>query len=977
MKKLHVTIVLFFLMFAPITFQVVKSETFFIVATSAKPCFESGVSESSLGSGNPGNTDRLDEEPPCLTLQQFVTRFSNNSYQNMTNITLELDSGEHSFNSTLSVFNVTSFTMKSDAAATIICSHPGVRLQLHYIEDIIINGTTFVGCEEIEISFVNQFRFENSSYQSSTNGSLTLNYTMNATIIGSSFHEMTQRHCDKAAVMTFNNSSVLIQYCTFSNSEAAIYSTLSDITIDGCAFVNNSLMGCDQKYYRTGMITALNGPQTSRSVIVTNSEFIDNRKVPDDIDVTFVFIDGSITAQSNNFVHNIKFEELLYINTEYNHIHLDHNNICHNEIYPAIVYIDGSNISITISHNNFTDNTGPAVMMYVRDGMVIISDTNFSGNRDTYNNGNGAVSIGPPSYNPAECSLNVSVTIAGCTFVSNYPPRFEREHFLGAVRMCMDTGLVSIVHSTFIDNLAFYFGGAAVKIDTNSSVLIDSCTFIENKGSRRYGGGAVYIKRASAILINRTKFLNNQGSTDDGAALSMHVDNAVIVVNESFFYGNLNARLNWTDNSYYWYGSAGTVYLEGKHNSLVIDKSSFVNNVVNTYDGGTLNLYALKSQTGSVVILRSNFTNNTINGQYHHYEGSYGGLLMSTNTVKIADSTFCNNSAQTCGALSMQVHDIHITNSHFVHNNAVNYSGGAICTFQGLHRMVISNSTFSHNYAKKNGGVLRMLYDDRTTIDISGSTFNNNKAGLQGGVFWTVPLEAFYISNSLFIKNQAGSDGGVTAMNIREYYSDEINSELSISGSSFNQNKASARGGVFSSFTPYIYLVDNSSFTGNQAGTDGGVMYVGSNNSQVKISDGSTFGFNNATDRGGVISINGSSLEISNTTVFDNNFAVIGDDIIACNCVISTAFTLHSYTDPNFPNCTLYGHYEVTTADSLPTKPPAGYVVAMTAITFMILLLLTATLLGAYLCFRRRCLVKQYGVRRSDHSDFVPLMNNT
>lgn len=179
------------------------------------------------------------------------------------------------------------------------------------------------------------------------------------------------------------------------------------------------------------------------------------------------------------------------------------------------------------------------------------------------------------------------------------------------------------------------------------------------------------------------------------------------------------------------------------------------------------------------------------------------------------------------------------------------------------------------------------------------------------------------------------------------------------------------------SFQVYIYLVDNSSFTGNQAGTDGGVMYVGSNNSQIKISDGSTFGFNNATDRGGVISINGSSLEISNTTVFNNNFAVIGDDIIACNCVISTAFTLHSYTDPNFPNCTLYGRYEVTTADSLPTKPPAGYVVAMTAITFMILLLLTATLLGAYLCFRRRCLVKQYGVRRSDHSDFVPLMNNT
>ena len=198
MEKLRLIVVLFFLMFAPITFQVVKSETFFIVATSESPCFESGGNESNLGSGNPGNIDRFDEEPSCLTLQQFVTRFINNSYQNLTNITLELDSGEHSFNSTLSIFNVTSFTMKSDAAATVICSQPSVRLQLHYIEDIIINRTTFVGCEEIKVSFVDQFRFENSSYQSSPNGSLTLNYTMNATIIGSSFLEMPQRHCDKA-----------------------------------------------------------------------------------------------------------------------------------------------------------------------------------------------------------------------------------------------------------------------------------------------------------------------------------------------------------------------------------------------------------------------------------------------------------------------------------------------------------------------------------------------------------------------------------------------------------------------------------------------------------------------------------------------------------------------------------------------------------------------------------------------------------
>ena len=131
-----------------------------------------------------------------------------------------------------------------------------------------------------------------------------------------------------------------------------------------------------------------------------------------------------------------------------------------------------------------------------------------------------------------------------------------------------------------------------------------------------------------------------------------------------------------------------------------------------------------------------------------------------------------------------------------------------------------------------------------------------------------------------------------------------------------------------------------------------------------------------------MISINGSKLEITNTTIFYDNFAGIGDDIFACNCnIISAPFVLQSYTDPSFPYCNLYGHYEITTADSLRTKP-TGYIVAMAVsvpIAFiMILLLLIAILLGAYMCCRRqRCLVKQYGVRRSDHPDFVPLMNNT
>ena len=966
MEKLH-AIVLCFLMLAPITFQCVKGETFFIVTTSESPCFESGSNESSHGSGHPENVDGSSfEESPCLTLQQFVKRFTNDSYQNLTNITLELDSGEHGLDSTLSIFSIILFTMISDTAATIICSQPSARLQLHFIEDVIMNGITFVGCKEIEISFVDQFRFENSSFQSSPNGSLVPNHITNITVTGSSFIEISQRQCDKAALI-INNSSVLVQHCIFSNSQTCIYSTLSALTIDSCVFVNNSLMGCDI-YHKTSMVTVINGPLTSKLVTVTNCDFIDNLKVriPNIFEPygAILFINGPTLVLNNSFVNNNGVFKLLHINTEHSQIIMDHNNFSDNQLFPAAIYVDANNVSITMSRNNFTDNIAAAVLLHVSDSTVTVNDSNFSRNNE-------AVVIGPFEYDDRECSLNVSVVIARCTFVHSHQPYVNL--FQGTLSMCMDTGLVSVVQSKFVDNLSE--DAAVLAIDTNSTVVIDSCTFIGNKG---HEGGAVYVSHASSILINCTNFINNQGGMEGGGALTLDVENAVIVINEGYFYGNLNTKS--VDEHLFYYDYAGTIYLDGRHNSLIIDKSSFINNAANTIKGGTL--YVSGSQTGSVVIFRSNFTNNTMS------ESPYSRrILISSDTVKIVETAFLNNSRGECGALSMQAHEIHINNSYFAHNNALCYSGGAICTFQELNRMLISNSTFSHNYAKKDGGVLKMMnyiYDGRTTIDINGSTFINNRADLQGGVFWTVPIGAFHISNSLFIKNQAGSDGGITAMNIQEYYYSEMNSQLVISGSSFEQNRARARGGVFSSFTTYTYLIDNSSFTGNQARTDGGVMYVGSSDSRVRIghrSDGSKFNFNNATDRGGVISINGSRLEISNTTVFNDNFAAIGDDIIACNCDISAAaFTLHSYTDPSFPNCTLYGHYEVTTTDSHPIKPTGYYVVAMAIsipIAFiMILLLLTATVL-ACLCFRERCLVKQYGVRRSDHPDFVPLMNNT
>lgn len=242
--------------------------------------------------------------------------------------------------------------------------------------------------------------------------------------------------------MIIDKSSVLVQYCTFSGNEASIDSTLSTITIDSCNFVNNSLTGCDPEYHRKTMITAVNGPQTSKSVTVTNCNFNDNQILHYEYPGTLLFIDGSTLVLNNSFTSNIGFRnDILHVNTE---IIIDHKNVYDNEVYRAVVYVNGIHISTTISHNNFANNTATAVLLHVSDSVVTISDSDF---RNYVGNFliNRAVAIGPGEYNVYDCSLKTSVMIIGCTFVNDYNTLLKLWN--GAVDICTDTGSVSIIYT--------------------------------------------------------------------------------------------------------------------------------------------------------------------------------------------------------------------------------------------------------------------------------------------------------------------------------------------------------------------------------------------------------------------------------------------------------------------------------------------------------------------------------------------------
>ena len=87
----------------------------------------------------------------------------------------------------------------------------------------------------------------------------------------------------------------------------------------------------------------------------------------------------------------------------------------------------------------------------------------------------------------------------------------------------------------------------------------------------------------------------------------------------------------------------------------------------------------------------------------------------------------------------------------------------------------------------------------------------------------------------------------------------------------------------------------------------------------------SNFSNNDATDRGGVISLVGSSLHINETNMY-NNTASEGETVSACSSAVSIHDDVSSNVDPNAPTCTLYDihidSYDVTLFDQVYTTAP-------------------------------------------------------
>ncbi len=272
-------------------------------------------------------------------------------------------------------------------------------------------------------------------------------------------------------------------------------------------------------------------------------------------------------------------------------------------------------------------------------------------------------------------------------------------------------GKLSIVNSSFSDNMAEYSGGA---IANGGELNIVNSSFSDNSADV---GGA--IDNWGELSVSGSYFSGN--SAEWGGAI---YNAGELSISDSSFSDNLTeyhggAIVNWEESE------------------LSIINSSFSRNLAGW--GGAI------TNAGELSISDSAFSHNSAE--------TSSGAIHNWGELSISDSAFSDNSAEAGGVILNAGELISIVSSTFSGNSADD--GGVIVNYSELS---IGNSTFSGNSAEGGSAI-----DNAGNLSIVNSTFSDNSAEGLGGAIVNLVGE-LSIVNSI-IAGRGGitcySDGGL------------------------------------------------------------------------------------------------------------------------------------------------------------------------------------------------------------------------
>ena len=289
-------------------------------------------------------------------------------------------------------------------------------------------------------------------------------------------------------------------------------------------------------------------------------------------------------------------------------------------------------------------------------------------------------------------------------------------------------------------------------------------------------------------------------------------------------------------------GSAGDVTL----NNVTVTSNQASNG------GGLLN-------AGQMTLNNVTVTSNSANGSGE--TGFGGGIFNNTGaTLVIDNSTLEDNVSDSDGAgiFNNSGAEITISNSSDFSGNESDAYGGAISNSGDL---TISGTTFNLNIADSSGGAIANLANG--ILSIANTTLDSN-AAINGGALLNANQTT--LDNVTVTNNSA--NGSLSTTGFGGGVFNETGASLDVDNSTFENNLSESNGGGIYNNTDAEITINNSSrFSNNHSGAYGGAI---SNSGDLTIS-GTTFDQNIADDDGGaIVNLNNSTLLMVNSTLTSN-----------------------------------------------------------------------------------------------------------
>ncbi len=237
-------------------------------------------------------------------------------------------------------------------------------------------------------------------------------------------------------------------------------------------------------------------------------------------------------------------------------------------------------------------------------------------------------------------------------------------------------------------------------------------------------------------------------------------------------------------------------------------------------------------------------------------------------TLNLSNVTIANGKAAFFGGGIYNDGILNITNSKFMSNTMTSSGyGGGI---YNLGILTVISSTFSSNSVLAGSGGGGGIWNDTSgTLTITNSTFYNNRAPYGGGVFNN--FGGLLIANSTFSHNiaLAGCHIGICFGNGGGIYNN--NGSLNVTDSAFAGNGAAGAGGGIADIG--MLNVTNTTFYSNSASSGGGIIITGT---LTVTMTNSTLSGNGATDGGGIRNSSGVTVKLRNT--------IVANSIASGNC---------------------------------------------------------------------------------------------